>query len=739
MDRPLRILIIEDSEEDAELLLLALRRAGYELLYERVETPAAMDAALAKQAWDVIVSDYTMPNFSGPAALRQLKESGRDLPFIIVSGSIGEETAVETMRLGAHDYILKGNLTRLAPAIERELREAQIRCRRKQAEEETRLLQSITLAVSEAKDLRSALEVALRKVGEASGWILGQAWVPRSDVALLQCSPAVFSSAPGLESFRKWSEGLSFPPGVEIPGLAWSGKKPVWLRDITAGSDSPRAQIAREVGLRTGVGIPVLAADEVVAVMEFFAREPRKEDERLIEIISSAAIQLGSVIQRKRSEEKLKYMAYYDLLTDLPNRAHLRDLLRETTTAGAPEGGRLSLLCLDLNHFREVNDALGRNLGDSLLQQIGPRLKSVLGGADTVARLGADEFAVVLPGINQEDAISVACKILKAMEAHFVVGALALEIGVSIGIALYPDHGEEADTLMQAADAAMYVAKQSDNGYAVYVPERDQPNPRRLALIGELRRAIEDNQLFPHYQPKINIKTGRIIGVETLIRWQHPHFGLIPPDQFIMMAEQTGLIKPLTYWVLNAALCQCEQWRRQGLTIPVAVNLSARNLQDSQLPERVSELLQKSGVEPDQLALEITESIIMADPQRAMEILTDLSEMGIRLSIDDFGTGYSSLGYLKKLPVDEVKIDKSFVREMASNQDDIVIVRSTIDLAHNLGLEVVAEGVENQETLSRLAALGCDAAQGYFISRPVAAANLPRWLNETACLKGWRV
>ncbi|TAK09345.1 MAG: response regulator [Candidatus Manganitrophaceae bacterium] len=252
MDRPLRILIIEDSEEDAELLLLALRRAGYELLYERVETPAAMEAALAKQAWDVIVSDYTMPNFSGPAALRQLKESGRDLPFIIVSGNIGEETAVETMRLGAHDYILKGNLTRLAPAIERELREAQIRCRRKQAEEETRLLQSITLAVSEAKDLRSALEVALRKVGEASGWILGQAWVPRSDVALLQCSPAVFICAPGLENFRKWNEGLSFAPGVEIPGYAWSGKKPVWLRDITTGSDSPRAQIAREVGLNRG-------------------------------------------------------------------------------------------------------------------------------------------------------------------------------------------------------------------------------------------------------------------------------------------------------------------------------------------------------------------------------------------------------------------------------------------------------------------------------------------------------
>jgi EAL domain-containing protein (putative c-di-GMP-specific phosphodiesterase class I) len=285
----------------------------------------------------------------------------------------------------------------------------------------------------------------------------------------------------------------------------------------------------------------------------------------------------------------------------------------------------------------------------------------------------------------------------------------------------------------------MYMAKQSDSGYVAYIPERDQANPRRLALMGELRRAIDDNQLFPHYQPKIDLKTGRIIGVETLVRWKHPHFGVIPPDQFITLAEYTGLIKPLTLWVLNAALLQSEAWRRDGMKISVAVNLSARSLQDSQLPERVAQVLQTCGAEASQLELEITESVIMADPLRAMEILTRLSGMGIRLSIDDFGTGYSSLGYLKKLPVDEVKIDKSFVKEMASNEDDIVIVRSTIDLAHNLGMTVVAEGVENQETLTLLAALGCDAAQGYYISRPTAAVDLVRWLNETAPSKGWKV
>ena len=338
---------------------------------------------------------------------------------------------------------------------------------------------------------------------------------------------------------------------------------------------------------------------------------------------------------------------------------------------------------------------------------------------------------MLLPATGVEGAIKAANQALKALEEPFVLGVLTLDMGASIGIALWPDHGEDADALLQRADIAMYMAKQSHDGYTVYSSERDETSPRRLALMGELRHAIDDNQLFPLYQPKINLQSGRAVGVETLVRWRHPNLGVIPPDQFIPLAEQTGLIKPLTIWVLTAALRQCRLWLEAGLEFSVAVNLSVRNLLDPQLPTQVGELLKICGVAPKFLELEITESIIMADPAHAMEVLAELRKMGIGLSIDDFGTGYSSLGYLKKLAVDEIKIDKSFVKEMAHNEDDTAIVRSTIDLAHNLGLKVVAEGVESQETLDRLAALGCDEAQGYHISRPIPAPELTRWMNES--------
>jgi EAL domain-containing protein (putative c-di-GMP-specific phosphodiesterase class I) len=277
----------------------------------------------------------------------------------------------------------------------------------------------------------------------------------------------------------------------------------------------------------------------------------------------------------------------------------------------------------------------------------------------------------------------------------------------------------------------MYLAKQAGDPYFVYAADRDQYNPHRLVLIGELRHAVARDQLFLHYQPKVDLHEGRVFGVEALVRWQHPQRGVIPPDQFIMMAEQTGLIKPLTLWVLKTALRQCRAWHQAGMEISMAVNLSARNLLDPKLPDQVAELLQACDVPPDWLELEITESTIMADPARAMEILTNLHKMGIRLSIDDFGTGYSSLGYLKRLPVDIIKIDRSFVMKMRTENNDAVIVRSTIDLAHNLNLKVIAEGVENREIWDQLSAQGCDAAQGYHICRPLPGAEMTFWLNES--------
>lgn len=435
----------------------------------------------------------------------------------------------------------------------------------------------------------------------------------------------------------------------------------------------------------------------------------------------------------------LEHQASHDKLTDLPNVALLRDRLHQAILAGQREQKPLALLIVDLDRFKEINNTLGHKNGDLILRAVGVRLQETLRKSDTVARMAGDKFAALLPMTGIEGSIKAARKIAKRLEEPFSLEGLALDVEVSIGIALFPDHGEEAELLIRRADVAISLARQTGNGYAVYASERDQHSPRRLALMGQLRQAIETGQLILYYQPKIDLRTGRIIGMEALVRWIHPEFGLIPPDEFITPAEKTGLIRPLTLWVVEAALRQCRAWQEEGRAFSVSVNVSARNLLDSQLPDQIAGLLQTHGVSPGQLELEITESAIMADPAKAMGILTRFNRMGGSLSIDDFGTGYSSLGYLRKLPVDTIKIDKSFVKNMTEDENDATIVRSTIDLGHNLGLRVVAEGVENQEIWDQLVALGCDAAQGYYISRPIPAAEMGRWLTEVAPQKGWIV
>jgi len=396
------------------------------------------------------------------------------------------------------------------------------------------------------------------------------------------------------------------------------------------------------------------------------------------------------------------------------------------------------VMVMDLDHFKEINDTLGHYHGDRLLQLVGERLSSLLRAEDTVARMGGDEFAVLLPAVgSREYATDVAHKILRALGTSFEIDGLTLEVGGSIGIACYPDHGEDGEQLLQRADIAMYVAKSDHLGAQLYETAQDQHSLQRLALAGELRRAIEQDELVLHYQPKIDVATGRVVGAEALCRWQHPSLGLIMPDEFVPMAEHTGLITPLTKQVLNLALGQVAAWRAQGARMSVAVNLSARSFLDSQLLDDIPELLATWRVDPSLLELEITESMIVGDPERSRAVLEKLSQIGITLAIDDFGTGYSSLAYLKQLPVDEIKIDKSFVLAMGAHQSDETIVRSIIDLAHNLDLRAVAEGVEDQAILNRLTELGCDVAQGYHISRPLPAEKFEQWMAAYPLRTTW--
>jgi diguanylate cyclase (GGDEF)-like protein len=413
----------------------------------------------------------------------------------------------------------------------------------------------------------------------------------------------------------------------------------------------------------------------------------------------------------------------------LPNRVLLHDRLEQALLAGKRHRRPVALLLMDLDRFKEINDTFGHQYGDLVLEQVGRRLHGALRQSDTVARLGGDEFAVVLPNTDERGAVHAAEKVVDVLSEPFTVECHSLQIEASVGIALAPAHSSDRTTLLRQADVAMYVAKRAGSRCAVYRAEDDVHTPGRLTLVGDLRRGIESGELYLHYQPKMDLASRRITGVEALVRWQHPERGFVPPDEFIGLAETTGLIRPLTMWVLNEALAQCRAWRDAGIEIAVAVNLSPRTLQDRELVELIQTYLQRWQADPSWLELEITESAIMADADRALETLRRLHDMGVSLSIDDFGTGYSSLAYLKNLPVDEIKIDKSFILGMARNEDDAFIPQSVIDLGHNLGMQVVAEGVETQRILERLAAMGCDQAQGYHLSRPLPPDEIQRWLH----------
>jgi diguanylate cyclase (GGDEF)-like protein len=445
---------------------------------------------------------------------------------------------------------------------------------------------------------------------------------------------------------------------------------------------------------------------------------------------------LRDVSEQRAETEALQYQALHDPLTGLPNRTLLQERLRETLRAGEREMKPSAVLLLDLDGFKRVNDSLGHQAGDRLLQQVSNRMRAVLRKADTVARYGGDEFAIVPFGATDGTrALLIAEKILQALDKPFTIEEQAVSVTASIGIAVFPEHAEDADALIRRADVAMYAAKRAQSGYSVYsVDQEGGENVGKTPLIGKLRYAIDQFELLLHYQPIVSTSDGKPIKVEALVRWGHPSHGLLPPDDFIPSAEQTDLIKPLTQWVLNEAIGQVHAWSKAGIDIGVAVNLSARNLLDNELPDAVGQLLQTWQVPPEKLTLELTESVIVAP--EAVETLQRLQAIGVGIAVDDFGTGYSSLAYLKWLPISEIKIDRSFVRDMATNHDGAAIVQSTIDLGHNLGLKVVAEGVEDQRTADLLRDYRCEYIQGFHISKPTAAATLGPWLRSQLGLNG---
>lgn len=437
------------------------------------------------------------------------------------------------------------------------------------------------------------------------------------------------------------------------------------------------------------------------------------------EVLYDLAV-IENITPHKQAEQALRRQTLYDTLTGLPNRGLLHDRIQQALFSAHRDAGSFALLLTDLNDFRAVNDTFGHQYGDGLLVEAARRMHDVLRETDTVARMGGDEFAVVLPGATELGAILAAEKLVAALAAPFEIDGHRLELGTSIGIALYPTHGGDVATLLRRADVAMYSAKRRRFDYVLYSIEQEEAGAARLVLAADLRRAIEADELLLHYQPKIDLATGAIDGVEALVRWNHQERGLIAPDEFVPLAEETGLIRLLTLWVVREALRQSREWQDSGLSIPIAVNLSAQSLRDEHITSELLELLADSKLAPSLLSVELTESAVMENPSLALRLLHDLETAGIGVSIDDFGTGYSSLAYLRQLPAREIKIDRSFVSGLTPDSSDSHIIHTICDLAHSFALRVVAEGVESGEVAQLLGSLGCDAAQGYYASRPVS-------------------
>jgi diguanylate cyclase (GGDEF)-like protein/PAS domain S-box-containing protein len=435
------------------------------------------------------------------------------------------------------------------------------------------------------------------------------------------------------------------------------------------------------------------------------------------------------ITERRAIQKALEYQALHDALTGLPNRLLLGERIAEALASAQAAHEQVAVLILDLDHFKEVNETFGLQAGDRVLEQVGPRLQSEIRSGELIARLGGDEFALLLPETDGTAATALAARLLDALQRPFEVQGQHLDVAASIGIAIFPNDGDDPGTLLRHADIALFVAKQARGAFVRYAPEDEKQGANRLTLMAELRQALHDNdQLFLRFQPLVRLRDRSLAGVEALVRWQHPERGLVPPLEFVPFAEKTGLIQPLTKWVLASALKQSAAWHRCGHPIPVSVNISMRDLVDPGFPQLVAKLLRDAEAEPSWVRLEITESIIMSKPEQAINTLSQLRKLGVRLAVDDFGTGYSSLAYLDRLPIDEIKIDKSFVSAMAGAASRTNIVRASIDLGHSLRLESVAEGVEDGPTWEVLSALGCDMAQGYFISPPLLGEEVLPWL-----------
>jgi diguanylate cyclase (GGDEF)-like protein/PAS domain S-box-containing protein len=696
MGQPLKVVVVGDSQNTALRVAADLEQCGYEASFSLVSTEVDLSRA-SRETCDLVVAWRSSQSLPTEKALRTLRAGASRRPLIVYADSYTEAEIVGLVRAGAADCLRKGDLARLRVAVERELQAA--------AAKEG----SAAPAEPDAGDRYRALIEEIPALTYV-------AWADETG-SRAYVSPQLLSMT-------------GFSPAE------WLSEPDMWARRLHPHDRETVLRRFREACATTGR----FAAEYRILDREERTLWWRDEGRALPGPDGRTRFIRGFVLditEQKLAEQSLRRLRFYDQLTGLPNRVLLLQRLGRGLAEVSSSGEPLALLILALDRFREVGNTLGHHNGELIVRELAARLGEVLGTSDKVARLRGDEFGVLLPGADTGEARQVAERTLNVLEKPFLIQDLPIEVTASVGMAIAPEHGAEAEVLLRRADAAVQAARRLGGGaFVVYSKEHEPHDPSRLALLSELRQALDMEKLLLHYQPMVDLKTRSVVGAEALLRWPHPRRGFVPPAEFIPLVEQTGLMRPLTRWVLNRAVGEARSFERNGRTLPVAVNVSARNLHDAQIVEDVADALLAHDLPAERLRLEVTESAVMADAGRAAEVLRDLSGRGVKVAIDDFGTGYSSLGHLRRLPVAELKIDGSFVRGMmGEGGEDTAIVRSTSDLAHNLGLNVVAEGVEDQWTLDLLSSLGCDSAQGFFIARPMAPADLVTWLERSP----WRV
>jgi diguanylate cyclase (GGDEF)-like protein/PAS domain S-box-containing protein len=700
MDRtPIQVLFIEDSEIDVELALRSLEQGGFDVKWECVEVEEELKRALNSQTPQVILSDFSMPGFDGMDALRLARQMAPGVPFIFVSGTIGEERAIEAIRLGATDYVLKDNMRRLGTSVRRALSEASEHERVRIAEEERARLVQVLEATSDYVGISEPTGKIIY-INAAGRRLIG---APESG----DVGKSIIDIYPQWASERVEGEGRR---AAERDGL-WQGESAL------IGADGTEIPVSQVITAHKG-------PDGTIRFFSTIARDIR---------------------ERKAYEARLQYFANYDPLTGLPNRSLLGDRALQAISHAKRAGRPAALLVMDIDRFKLVNESYSHGAGDTLLRMVADRLRGAVREGDTVARLGADGFAVLATDLARPDDVSaVARKIREAMHSPFWLEARDLHVSVSIGASIYPRDGEEFDILLRNADAAMHRVKaEGRNGFQFYAAAMTRQATDRVELENELRLALEKNELEIHYQPQVVLANGRIVGVEALMRWNHRGRGWISPAQFIPVAEDSDLIHPLGEFALAESCRRMRTWNDAGFaSLRLAVNASAQQFRSPGLVEAVGRALRASELEPAFLELELTEGVLVENREEAADILKRLKALGVQIAVDDFGTGYSSLSYLSRLPIDCLKIDRSFVSRVHEKGHDAAITQAVISLAHSLGVRVIAEGVETVEQLEFLRTHGCDQAQGNLFSPAVdpeamakllAAGSLER--NERAAAK----